>query len=122
LVVLVVLDVLGHVHLVVTDAAGLVDPLPERLLRVGDRHGQGAERTLGEVRDDAEVDAALVLVDRLGAGLAGHADVGFHPGLVGRGLASPAGGERTRRHEEDEGYGGSQLSHGHLSAFLERNQ
>jgi hypothetical protein len=74
-VVLVVLDVLGDVDLVAADAALVVDALPEGLLRVRDRHGQGLERALGEVRDGAEVDAALGLVDGLRARLLGHAGV-----------------------------------------------
>ena len=68
-VVEVVADVLGHVDVVAADAAVLVDPLPERLLRLGDRHAERRERALGQVGDGAEVDAPVVLVDRVGARL-----------------------------------------------------
>ena len=43
-VVEVVADVLGDVDVVAADAAVLVDPLPERLLRLGDRHAERRER------------------------------------------------------------------------------
>ena len=74
-VVLVVLDVLGDVDLVAADAALPVDPLPERRLRVGDRHPERLERALGEVGDGAQVDAALAGVDRLRARLVGDPEV-----------------------------------------------
>jgi hypothetical protein len=75
-VVLVVPDVLGDVDVVAADAALLVDPVPEGLLAVDDQRAGRGERADGQVGQRAEVDAAVVRVDRLGTRVAGDADVG----------------------------------------------
>src|SRR6266545_5229 len=94
----------GDVDVVPADAAGLVHPFPELLLCLGDRHGERVERTDREVGDAAEIDASMVLVDRVGARLLGDPDIGAwaRGGATGTGAASAAGG--TGQHEQrDEG-------------------
>ena len=94
-VVEVVLDVLGDVDVVATDAAVLVDPLPERLLRLDDRHAERGERALRQVGDRAEVDAPVVLVDGLRTRLLGHA--GSRRSVPAIATAAAAGGHQCER-------------------------
>jgi hypothetical protein len=117
-VVLVVAGVGGDVDVVpAADATLVVDPLPERLLALGDGHGQGPERPFGEVRQHPEVDAVPVGVAAR-AGLGGDADVGLDAALLpaAAGLAALAGGQQQGERgdgDEDPGLAGA----GHGASF-----
>jgi hypothetical protein len=95
-VVLVVAGVGLDVHLVAAaDAALVVDPLPERLLSLGDGHGQGPERPFGQVRQHPQVDAVPLGV-AAGAGLGGHTDVGLDVAVPPPPVSPPWQAVRTR--------------------------
>jgi hypothetical protein len=63
------------VDVVATNAAVVVDPVPEGVLPIGDRTTEHRERSLRQVRQDPEVDAAVVRVHRVIAGFLGHTEI-----------------------------------------------
>ena len=65
----------GDRHIEAVESAGRVHRSPEVLLRLCERHGNSCERTVGEVRDHAEVDATVIRVLGPRAWLRGHADI-----------------------------------------------